>query len=292
MLHRKLLILSFYLIVLGCSTPKEKIPDVPLMPTASGNKLVIYQLMPRLFGNLKSVNKPYGTIEENGVGKFNDINDAALSAIKELGTTHIWYTGVLEHALLTDYTSFGIPLDDADVVKGSAGSPYAIKDFYDVNPDLAVDVKNRVKEFESLISRTHAHDLKLIIDFVPNHVARAYHSDAKPEGTKDLGEGDDKTVSFKASNNFYYLPDQSFQSPKTYNSLVSNLFSTKDGKFDETPAKVTGNDQFTSMPSINDWFDTGCTKFSRRSASGRYARDIESQGKTPRMVPSTCSVDA
>ena len=256
MLHRKLFILSFYLIVLGCSTPKEKIPDLPLMPTASGNKLVIYQLLPRLFGNLKSVNKPYGTIEENGVGKFNDINDAALSAIKELGTTHIWYTGVLEHALLTDYTSFGIPLDDADVVKGSAGSPYAIKDYYDVNPDLAVDVKNRVKEFESLISRTHAHDLKLIIDFVPNHVARAYHSDAKPEGTKDLGEGDDKTVSFKASNNFYYLPDQSFQSPKTYNSLVSNLFSTKDGKFDETPAKVTGNDQFTATPGINDWFET------------------------------------
>ncbi len=253
---RKSILLSFYLIFLSCSTPKEKIPDTPLMPTASGNKIVIYQLMPRLFGNLISVNKPYGTIEENGVGKFNDINDTALSAIKELGTTHIWYTGVLEHAVLTDYTSFGIPLDDADVVKGRAGSPYAIKDYYDVSPDLAVEVKNRVKEFESLMSRTHNHDLKVIIDFVPNHVARVYHSDAKPEGVKDIGETDDNTVSFKASNNFYYLPGQSFQAPKGYTSLGSNLFITKDGKFDETPAKVTGNDQFTATPGINDWFET------------------------------------
>jgi glycosidase len=243
------------LFLMGCVTPKEKIPD-STMVQSHGKKMVIYQMMTRLFGNQNSTNKPYGTIEENGVGKFADINDVALNGIKELGVTHVWYTGAIEHAVLTDYTSAGIPLDDADVVKGRAGSPYAIKDYYDVNPDLAVDVKNRMKEFEQLIDRTHAHDLKVIIDFVPNHVARGYKSDAKPQGIQDLGEGDDLTVSFKPSNNFYYLPGQSFQPPADYNSLGPNSFPTKDKRYEENPAKVTGNDQFTATPGINEWFET------------------------------------
>src|SRR5690606_13958334 len=135
-------------------------------------------------------------IEENGVGKFNDITPEALKAIRELGVTHIWYTGVIEHATLTDYSAYGIPGDDADVVKGRAGSPYAIKDYYDVSPDLAVDVRNRMGEFESLVTRTHEHGMKVIIDFVPNHVARAYKSDARPPGVKDLGEDDNPAVAF------------------------------------------------------------------------------------------------
>jgi glycosidase len=241
--------------VLACSSPKEKIPETPTMPGKS-EKMVVYQMMTRLFGNTNATNKPYGTIEENGVGKMNDVNEVALKGIKELGVTHIWFTGIIEHAVLTDYTKFGIPLDDADVVKGRAGSPYAIKDYYDVNPDLAMDVKNRMKEFEQLIDRTHAQNLKVIIDFVPNHIARSYKSDLKPAGIKDLGEEDDMTVSFKPSNNFYYLPGQSFQSPKEYNSLGSDPFPTKDKKFEETPAKVTGNDQFTATPGINEWFET------------------------------------
>jgi glycosidase len=263
------------LLILGCSAPKEKIPDTPLMANTSGNKLVIYQVMTRLFGNRNITNKPYGTIEENGVGKFNDIHDAALKGIKELGTTHIWYTGVLEHALLTDYTAFGIPLDDADVVKGRAGSPYSIKDYYDVNPDLAVDVKNRLKEFEALIDRTHSNGIKVIIDFVPNHVARAYKSDAKPDGVEDFGSTDDKTVSFKPSNNFYYLPGQSFQPPEGYNSLGPNSFPTKDGKYDETPAMASGNDQFTARPGVNDWFET---------VKLNYGVDIQ-QGRTTYFEP-------
>jgi len=144
-----------FLLLLGCTGPLEKIPDTLPMKSNS-RKVVIYQMMTRLFGNQKTMNKPFGTLEENGVGKINDINEAALKGIKALGITHIWYTGVIEHALLSDYTAFGIPLDDADVVKGRAGSPYSIKDYYDVNPDLAVDVKNRMSEFESLVQRTHA----------------------------------------------------------------------------------------------------------------------------------------
>jgi glycosidase len=241
-------------VVLSCSSPKEKIPDVPLMQSKA-KKVVIYQMMVRLFGNQNTLNKPHGTLEENGVGKFNDISDGALKGIKELGVSHVWYTGVLEHATLTDYTKFGIPADDADVVKGRAGSPYAIKDYYDVDPDLAVEVKNRIQEFEQLVERTHKNNLKVIIDFVPNHVARGYHSDAKPDGIKDIGEGDDNTVGFKPSNNFYYLPGQTFQPPKSSYGW-QNTIAPRDGKFMEVPAKASGNDQFTATPSVNDWYET------------------------------------
>ena len=213
---------------------------------SSTTKHVIYQLMTRLFGNKVATNTKYGTLEENGVGKFNDITSAALMGIKELGVTHVWYTGVIEHALLTDYTRFGIPLDHPDVVKGRAGSPYAIKDYYDVNPDLAEDVPNRMNEFESLVSRTHEQGLKVIIDFVPNHVARVYHSDVKPDDVDDLGEGDDPEVEFTTTNNFYYLQGQHFKTPQEVGAV----------RFEEFPAKATGNDQFSPSPSHNDWFET------------------------------------
>lgn len=219
-------------------------------------KIVVYQMMTRLFGNKVSTNRFYGTVAENGVGKFTDINAAALKGIKELGVTHVWYTGVIEHALLTDYTAFGIPMDDADVVKGRAGSPYAIKDYYDVNPDLAVDVPDRMREFEDLIQRTHQHDLKVIIDFVSNHVARAYRSDKKPEQVRDLGEDDDSSLGFHPNNNFYYLPGHSFKPPADYHPLGNLSHPTKDGRFEETPARATGNDEFNASPDIHSWFET------------------------------------
>jgi glycosidase len=137
-------------------------------------KKVVYQVFTRLFGNTNSTNKPWGTLAENGVGKFNDFTDKALTEIKNLGVTHVWYTGVPHHALVTDYTKYGISNDDPEVVKGRAGSPYAVKDYYNVNPDLAVDPTHRLQEFEELITRTHKNGLKLIIDIVPNHIARKY----------------------------------------------------------------------------------------------------------------------
>ncbi len=217
---------------------------------------VVYQMFTRLFSNTNTTNKPWGTIEENGVGKFADITPKALKEIKKMGITHVWYTGVIEHGVLTDYTQFGIPLDDADVVKGRAGSPYAIKDYYDVNPDLATEVPNRMVEFEALIQRTHTEGMKVIVDCVPNHVARNYESDAKPAGVKDFGEGDNTQKAFSPQNNFYYIPGQAFQVPEGYESLGSNPFPTKDGKFDENPAKATGNDVFSASPAIWDWFET------------------------------------
>ena len=224
---------------------------------STDTKLIIYQLLPRLFGNTKSLNKYYGSIEENGSGKFNDINDKALQEIKKMGFTHVWYTGVIEHATMTDYSQYGIAVDDPDVVKGRAGSPYAVKDYYDVDPDLAVDVKNRMAEYEALIQRSHQNGLKVIMDFVPNHVSRTYFSDAKPEGVRDFGADDDKTKAFDPKNDFYYTPGQAFVVPKGYSAGGDDFWSPlKDGFFAEKPAKATGNDKFTSMPSINDWFET------------------------------------
>lgn len=251
-------VLYFVLLTLAiaCSSPSNQTSSEETSMSTKNERVIIYQMFTRLFSNTNQTNKPWGTIEENGVGKFNDINDKSLSALKDLGITHVWYTGIIEHALLTDYTAYGIPLDDADVVKGRAGSPYAIKDYYDVNPDLAESIPDRMKEFESLVKRTHDNGLKVLIDFVPNHVARDYESDVKPAGVIDLGADDDSSVAFSANNNFYYLPGTSFKVPEGYNSLGDNDFPTKDGKFDETPAKVSGNDVFSESPSIYDWFET------------------------------------
>jgi len=208
------------------------------------SKFVIYQVLPRLFGNFNITNKHNGTLEENGCGKFNSFTAKALSEIKTLGVTHIWYTGIIEHATQTDYSNFGIRKDHKGVVKGKAGSAYAIKDYYDVDPDLAVNVENRMAEFENLVKRTHKSGLQVIIDFVPNHVAREYHSDAKPEGVVDLGENDNKSWAFSPLNNFYYHPNHNF----------APSFDTKGYK--EFPAKSTGNDQFTASPTVNDWYET------------------------------------
>jgi glycosidase len=227
-----------------------------LLEQDNTQKIVLYQIMVRLFGNKVNEGTPWGTVEENGVGKFNDISDTALQAIADMGYTHVWYTGVIEHAVLTDYADYGIPLDDADVVKGRAGSPYAIKDYYDVAPDLASNVSERLKEYTALIQRTHNNGLKVIMDFVPNHLARGYASDAKPQGVADFGETDDTTRAFSPSNNFYYIPGEPFEVPGNYQSLGNYSFPNKDGKFNEYPARATGNDQFTARPTVDDWFET------------------------------------
>ncbi|MFY0600863.1 MAG: alpha-amylase family protein [Cyclobacteriaceae bacterium] len=237
------------------NTNKDSITS-SINPDSIKMRPIVYQVFTRLFGNTNTTNKEWGTITENGTGKFGDINKTALAEIKKMGITHVWYTGVIEHALLTDYTEYGIELDDADIVKGRAGSPYAIKDYYDVNPDLANNVPNRMAEFEDLIERTHEAGLKVLIDFVPNHVARKYQSDAKPDGVVDLGSSDDTTKAFATTNNFYYIPNQSFVVPQGYESLGEFEFPNKDGFHREHPAKATGNDVFSAKPSINDWFET------------------------------------
>ncbi len=233
-------------------------PAVAQAEQAAG-KVVVYQLFTRLFGNTNTTNQPWGTIEQNGVGKFNDINEAALKGIKQLGASYVWYTGVLHHAVIRDYSAYGISHDDPDVVKGRAGSPYAVKDYYSVNPDLAVDPAKRLEEFQALIERTHAQGLKVIIDIVPNHVARHYKSLHKPAGIEDFGANDDTSVEYKRDNNFYYVVGQPFQVPKPqngYQPLGGEAHPLADGKFDENPAKWTGNGSRLAQPDFNDWYET------------------------------------
>ena len=213
------------------------------------NKTIIYQIFTRLYGNRNTTRKTWGTIEENGCGKMNDFTPVALKKIREMGVSHIWYTGVIRHATQTDYSAYGIPRQHPAVVKGVAGSPYAIADYYDIDPDLATVVDKRMEEFEQLVERTHKAGMKVIIDFVPNHVARQYHSVCKPDGVKDLGEDDNPQNGFDPQNNFYYCPGQRF-------TPYFDLYHGEEQPYLEEPAKATGNDCFHNAPGVNDWYET------------------------------------
>ncbi len=211
-------------------------------------KIIIYQVFTRLFGNRNTARVPNGTLRVNGTGKMSDFDAERLRRIHDMGFTHVWYTGVIRHATATDYSKHGIPRQHPSVVKGVAGSPYAITDYYDIDPDLADDIDQRMNEFQQLVDRTHQAGMKVIIDFVPNHVAREYHSIMKPEGVRDLGEDDDTGKHFSPINNFYYCPGLPFVSP----------VQPKEGEepYVENPAKCTGNDRFDNCPGRNDWYET------------------------------------
>jgi oligosaccharide 4-alpha-D-glucosyltransferase len=235
-------------------------------------KPVVYQVFTRLFGNTITTNKPWGTIEENGVGKFRDFTDEALEGIRELGVTHIWYTGIPHHAVIRDYSAYGIGNDDPDVVKGRAGSPYAVKDYYSVNPDLAVNPARRVEEFEELVERTHRHGMSVVIDIVPNHVARDYESLGKPDGVADFGADDDTSVEWARDNNFYYVVGEDFSVPAGYVPLGGEQHPLADAQFDESPAKWTGNGSRAAQPEVDDWFETVKINYGVRP-DGSYAFD-------------------
>lgn len=198
----------------------------------------IYQVLPRLYGNKTHNNIPSGSLQQNGCGKMAWFLKKDLISLRRQGYTHIWFTGLLEHATKTAY--HGIAKDHPDVVKGEAGSPYAVKDYYDIDPDLAVNPDERFKEFQALVQRTHQSGLGFIMDFVPNHVARHYESDAAPKGVRDLGADDDGSVHFDPNNNFYYVPGETLHF----------------GNYEEYPARATGNDHYDAHPGVNDWYET------------------------------------
>ena len=213
------------------------------------NKILIYQLLPRLYSNRNKTRKEFGSLEDNGCGKFKDLSFATFKELWQKGFTHVWFTGVIRHATKTDYSSYGIPVNHPAIVKGNAGSPYAITDYYDVDPDLAVEVERRMIEFEAMVRRAHNAHLGVIIDFVPNHVARQYSSQNKPEGVNDLGADDNVNNGFDPQNNFYYCPGCDF-------SPHFDLNGGKDEAYMESPAKATGNDHFDASPGVNDWYET------------------------------------
>ncbi|MEM9075827.1 MAG: alpha-amylase family protein [Bacteroidota bacterium] len=248
-----------FLLMLGGFLACESNIKTKEVKSITERKVVVYQVFTRLFGNTNTTNKPWGTIEENGVGKFSDFTEIALTEIKGLGVTHIWYTGIPHHAVINDYTEFGISNDDPDVVKGRAGSPYAVKDYYNVNPDLADDPSNRLEEFKDLVDRTHNTGMKVLIDIVPNHVARSYQGLSNPKGVADFGANDDTSLEYHVNNNFYYVIGEEFKVPnweESYQPLGGDENALSNGKFEEKPAKWTGNGSRLAQPHFNDWYET------------------------------------
>ena len=226
----------------------DKTSKKALDSTERNERLIVYQFFPRILTNTKETPHPWGKLEENGSGKFNDLTPRLLRSLRELGVNTLWMTGVIEHSTKTDFSNYGIIKDHPSIVKGEAGSPYAIKDYYDVDPALATDVEDRIDEFRNAVGRIHMEGLKVLIDFVPNHTARVYHSDKAPEGIKDFGATDDSTKFFSPSNNYYYIVNQKFSPEIDLNG--------EDGPYIEFPAKATGNDCFSAFCGRNDWYET------------------------------------
>ncbi|MDE7380803.1 MAG: alpha-amylase [Muribaculaceae bacterium] len=210
---------------------------------------IIYQTFPRILTNTNPICVPNGTLQQNGSGKLSDYSYKLLKSLKKLGINTLWLTGVIENATKTDFSEYGIIKDNPNVVKGEAGSPYAIKDYYDVNPCLADIIPERMKEFEECVKRIHKEGMKVLIDFVPNHTARFYHSDNSPEGVSDFGSNDNKEMFFSPDNNYYYITHQQF-------SPDFNLSEEGERAYIEFPAKATGNDCFSAFCGRNDWYET------------------------------------
>ena len=209
-------------------------------------KPIIYQMLPRLWGNDKVRLKKNGELSDNGTGKFSDIDNASLEYIKWLGCSHVWYTGVIRHS--TQASEAGCTASHPQFVKGKAGSPYAICDYYDVNAYLADNAGDRMLEFEQLIKRTHDAGLKVIIDFVPNHVARDYGKVDMTPGHPVLGAEDDRSVHWREENDFIYYPGEALRLPTESPKGMEPYY--------EMPAMATGNNCYTPAPGINDWFET------------------------------------
>lgn len=254
------------------------------IPGGDRPRPVIYQLLPRLFGNTSETRKTNGTLEENGCGKFSDLNEPALESLKGMGFTHLWLTGVLEQASGTAYPER--PADDPDILKGIAGSPYAVRDYFDVCPDYADDPAKRLDEFKALLDRCEEHGLKVLIDFVPNHVARSYGSDVRPE--LSFGADDDSSAFFARDNNFFYLRD-SDRGGGAPLKLPNAEADGCDGKFapESEHGRVTGNNVASWAPSISDWYETVKLNYGHDYTSGRDTSHLPGPDAAPQEVPDT-----
>jgi glycosidase len=278
------------------ATGEEPVATLKSRLNYDAEKVRIYQLFVRIFGNTNETRKPNGTLADNGSGKFDDINDSALASIKELGFTHVWLTGVLRQATATDYSSIGLPADDPDLLKGLAGSPYAVKDYFDVCPDYATDPAKRLDEFKALIGRAHSHGLKAIIDLVPNHVARSYHSTVMPG--MNFGAKDDRTKFFDPQNNFFYLKPGKDGPPLHLPtckdgvplSPTCKVIGKCDGLFDGEMdhGKVTGNNKASWTPDINDWYETIKLNYGFDfTDNSRHIREYPTASRPDKPIPDT-----
>lgn len=208
-------------------------------------KSLIYQLMVRHWGGQSYEPASLAIEKRRPIGSFEAIDDIAISYLKSLSIDTVWLTGVICHATRSQCSIGDETIGGDVVVKGDAGSPYAITDYYAIHPFLSHDESQAEAQFDALVSRLKAAGLKVIIDFVPNHVSRHYHGINTPPGERRLGQGDDVSIEFRPNNHFYYLPGTSYVNP-------SHLARP----FHEMPAKVTGNDCYTPQPSEFDWYET------------------------------------
>jgi glycosidase len=253
----------------------------------------IYQLFLRQFSNVNETRKANGTMAENGVGKFADVSDRALRSLRELGITHLWLLGVPRQATATDYTSIGLPADDPDLLKGIAGSPFAIRDTLDVCPDYATDPAKRLEEFRALVDRIHRQGLKVMIDCVPNHVARSHQSVVRPD--LSLGAEDDRSRFFAPGNNFYYLQGQPPLRLPTMkdgeaDSPTCRVVGGCDGLFDgeKVHGRVTGNNVVSWAPNAGDWYETVKLNYGFDFTKGRHApKEFPVAAQPDRPFPST-----
>ncbi len=281
---------------LALLTSPLRAAGAPMNPDPTTQRVRIYQLLPRLFGNVNETRKPNGTLAENSVGKFADINDAALTSLRAMGFTHVWLTGVLRQATSTDYSAISLPADDPDLLKGLAGSPYAIKDCFDVCPDYAVQPAERLAEFRALLARVHAAGLRAIIDFVPNHVARSYRSTVQPDA--DFGAKDERKKFFDPQNNFFYLQPGSpgggaplklptINERGEFLSPTCKVLGKGDGRFDGEldHGKVTGNNVASWAPGPNDWYETVKLNYGFDFTTG--AREYPTAEQASKPIPDT-----
>ncbi len=253
----------------------------------------IYQLFVRQFGNTNETRKPNGTLRENGCGRFADVDDRALRALRSFGITHLWLHGVLRQATATDYSAIGLPADDPDLLKGLAGSPYAVRDCFDVCPDYALDPTRRLDEFTALVGRAHALALRVIIDFVPNHVARSHQSVVRPDLT--FGAHDDRSRFFAPDNNYYYLTGTGpLRLPTVRDGLVVSptcrITGGCDGLFEgeRDHGKVTGNNVVSWTPGAGDWYETVKLNYGHDFTQGRHGpREFPTIDPPDRPVPDT-----
>ncbi|KAB2643152.1 MAG: alpha-amylase [Verrucomicrobia bacterium] len=254
------------------------------LPAADRVRPLIYQLMPRSFGNTRETPVVNGSLAENGCGKFSDISTAALSAIRELGITHLWLTGVLEQASGTAYPDR--PADVADILKGVAGSPYAIRDYFDVSPDYAQDPPRRLAEFVELLERCHAQGLRVLIDLVPNHVARSYDSDVCPE--LSFGVGDDRRAFFARDNHFYYLQaGDPGGGPPLKLPTVGQPGCSGGYAPEREYGRVTGNNVISWAPGPSDWYETVKLNYGHDFTTGRDTSHLPGPDAALAAVPKT-----
>lgn len=97
---------------------------------------VIYQIYPRNF---------------SAEGNFKGIT-AQLDRLRDLGVNILWLMPI--HPI------------GQEKKKGTIGSPYAVRDYYGINPDYGTK-----EDLKRLVAESHRRGMKVIIDIVANHTA-------------------------------------------------------------------------------------------------------------------------